>query len=175
MESYAIYGKGKNNECYTPAYAVLPILEYIPKGAVVWCPFDTKDSEFVKLIGKTNEVIHSHIWDGKDFFKYEPPRFDLIVSNPPFENKRKIFQRALSFGKPFALLMTMAWLNDSAPNKLFRERPLELLMFDKRIEYLRANGETDKKVTFSSGYYCTGFLPSQIVMKTINKNGLSLL
>lgn len=35
-----LYSKGKNDECYTPAYAVKPILKYIPKGAVVWCPFD---------------------------------------------------------------------------------------------------------------------------------------
>jgi len=53
MESKDIlYTAGKNDECYTPKYGVLPILEFIPKGAVVWCPFDTADSEFVKQIGK---------------------------------------------------------------------------------------------------------------------------
>ena len=67
-----LYSKGNNDECYTPNYAVKAILEYIPKDAIVWCPFDTKDSEFVKQISKTNKVVSSHIKDNKDFFIYEP-------------------------------------------------------------------------------------------------------
>ena len=33
-----MYTKGSNDECYTPDYGVEPILEYIPKDAIVWCP-----------------------------------------------------------------------------------------------------------------------------------------
>ena len=47
-----LYNKGKNDECYTLDYGVKPILKYIPKDAVVWCPFDLPDSEFVKQISK---------------------------------------------------------------------------------------------------------------------------
>ena len=42
-----LFSKGANDECYTLSYAVKPILKYIPKDAVVWCPFDTECSEFV--------------------------------------------------------------------------------------------------------------------------------
>lgn len=45
-----LYSTGKNDECYTPDYGVKPILKYIPKDAVVWCPFDKEESEFVKQI-----------------------------------------------------------------------------------------------------------------------------
>ena len=45
-----LYSAGANDECYTPAYGVRPILKYIPKDWVVWCPFDTEESEYVKLI-----------------------------------------------------------------------------------------------------------------------------
>jgi hypothetical protein len=90
-----LYSKGKNDECYTPAYGVRPILKYIPKGKIVWCPFDTKESWFVKLISKQNSVVHSHINDGKDFFKYEPKAWDMIISNPPFTNKRLILNEPL--------------------------------------------------------------------------------
>lgn len=62
-----LYSAGGNDECYTPAYGVEPILKYIPKGAVVWCPFDTKDSEFVKQISKTNKVIATHLRGGRTF------------------------------------------------------------------------------------------------------------
>lgn len=156
----------KNDECYTPEYGVDPILKYIPENVIVWCPFDTKDSEFVKQISKHNKVVHSHIDNGQDFYEYEPEEWDVIVSNPPFTGKRKIFERALSFNKPFALIMTNSWLNDSAPKQLFKERELQLLMFDKRMKFLK-NGVMDNKIPFSSSYYCWNFLPKQIIIETL--------
>lgn len=35
-----LYSQGNNDECYAPDYAVKPIIKYIPKDWVVWCPFD---------------------------------------------------------------------------------------------------------------------------------------
>lgn len=165
-----LYSSGNNDECYTPDYAVKPILEYIPEGATVWCPFDKENSEFVRLISKQNKVIHTHLDDGQDFLQYSPDEhWDMIVSNPPFSNKRKFFERALCFNKPFALIMTNTWLNDSTPKILFKDRDLELLMFDKRMEFNQANGKVADKITFSSSYYCWNFLPKQIIMKELIK------
>tara|TARA_R110002126_G_scaffold142546_5_gene288468 strand:- start:29273 stop:29782 length:510 start_codon:yes stop_codon:yes gene_type:complete len=161
-----LYSKGKNDECYTPEYGVEPILKYIPKGAIVWCPFDKKDSEFVKQINKTNKVVYSHIDNGQDFFTYEPKNWDIIISNPPFSQKRKYFERALSFNKPFALIMTNTWLNDAAPKQLFKHKELQLLMFDKRMKFIN-NGVTENKITFSSSYYCYRFLPKQLIMESL--------
>jgi len=162
-----LYSVGKNDECYTPNYGVEPILEFIPKGAIVWCPFDNKDSEFVKQISKKNKVEFSNITDGQDFFDYEPLEWDVMVSNPPFTNKRKYFERALSFNKPFALIMTNTWLNDSAPKQLFKYKDLQLLMFDKRMKFNNPDGRANDKITFSSSYYCWNFLPKQIIMKEL--------
>ena len=161
-----LYSKGKNDECYTPAYGVTPILKYIPKGAIVWCPFDTKESEFVKQISQQNKVVFSHIDAGQDFFTYEPKQWDILISNPPFTNKRKYFERALSYNKPFALLMTNTWLNDAAPKQLFKHMDLQLLLFDKRMKFLN-NGSIEHKITFSSSYYCFDFLPKQIIMEKL--------
>ena len=162
-----MYSKGDNDECYTPHYAVKPILKYIPKDAIVWCPFDTKESEFVKQISNTNQVEYSHINNGQDFFKYEPDDWDIMLSNPPFTNKRKYFERALSFNKPFALIMTNTWLNDSAPKQLFEDKDLQLLMFDKRMKFNSPDGRSNDKITFSSSYYCWNFLPKQIIMEKL--------
>ena len=65
-----MYSSGNNDECYTPDYAVKPILKYIPEGSIVWCPFDTEESEFVKQISKQNDVEYSHISTRQDFFDY---------------------------------------------------------------------------------------------------------
>lgn len=148
--SQILYSSGKNDECFTPRYAVEPIIKYIPRDKIIWCPFDTADSEFVKMLTeKGYNVTYSHISQGQDFYTYEPDKWDIIISNPPFTNKRKIFERALSFNKPFALLMTNTWLNDSAPKQLFKDKDLQLLMFEQRIEF-----NNMKKITFSSSYYC---------------------
>lgn len=163
-----MYSVGDNDECYTPSYGVKPILKYIPKNVVVWCPFDTKESEFVKQISNQNSVVYSHISLGQDFFTYEPYHWDIIVSNPPFTNKRKFFERALSFNKPFALIMTNTWLNDSAPKQLFKNKDLQLLMFDKRMKFNNPDGRSNDKITFSSSYYCWNFLPKQIIMENLN-------
>lgn len=164
-----LYSAGSNDECYTKAYGVTPILKYIPKDAIVWCPFDKADSEFVKQISLQNEVVFSHIDEGQDFYTYEPEEWDVMVSNPPFTNKRKTFERALGFDKPFALIMSNTWLNDAAPKQLFAEKDLQLLMFDKRMEFDNPTKNVSNKVTFSSSYYCYNFLPKQIVMETLDK------
>lgn len=165
-----LYSKGKNDECYTPQYGVLPILKYIPKGAVVWCPFDDRNSEFVRLIEqKGNKVVFSHIKYGQDFYTYEPSEhWDCIVSNPPFTNKRKIFERALSFNKPFALMFSLTWLNDAAPKEIFIDsnKQMQMLLFDKRIKFMN-NGIVQNKITFSTGYLCWNFLPEDIVCERL--------
>ena len=147
---------------------VVPILKYIPQDAIIWCPFDKEDSEFVNQIReKGNKVIATHIDNGQDFYTYEPTEhWDCIISNPPFTNKRHIFERALSFNKPFALIMSNTWLNDSAPKQLFKNKDLQLLMFDKRMKF-KNNGEIQNKITFSSSYYCWNFLPKQIIMEEL--------
>lgn len=163
--SKILYSNGNNDEKYTPAYAVTPLLKYLDKRQIIWCPFDTEDSQYVKVLKQNGfTVINSHISEGKDFFEYEPKKWDVLISNPPFTGKRKIFERALNFNKPFALLMTNTWLNDSAPKQLFKEKDLQLLMFEQRIQF-----DDQNKITFSSSYYCWNLLPKQIIMERLNK------
>lgn len=176
-----------NDEWYTSDYGVTAIVPYVlskylldfkHKGKmIVWCPFDTEDSEFVKQLSKLRpgeiEVIHSHIWEGQDFFEYEQKEWDIIVSNPPFKDKKKFFQRALELGKPFALLMTATWLNDRAPIQIFMEakKQLQLLLLDKRMEFNRPHAGEHKSSnpTFASHYYCYNFLPNDLVLAELEK------
>lgn len=165
--SKILYSKGKNDECMTPDYGVKPIIKYLPKDKIIWCPFDKEDSQFVVQLKNAGfNVVYSHIDYGQDFYKYEPNEWDIIVSNPPFTNKKKIFERALSFNKPFALIMSNTWLNDSAPKVLFTSKQLQLLMFDKRMKFLNG-GAISNKITFSSSYYCYNLLPKDIVMEKL--------
>lgn len=167
--------KKNNDECYTQSNSILPIVKYIPAQATVWCPFDKADSKFVIILSRTHKVIYSHKDNGQDFLSWEPgEKWDVIISNPPFTMKKKYFERALSFHKPFALIMTNTWLNDSAPCKLFHDRDLQLLMFDQRMKFNMPDeshlvGKRKDLISFSSSYYCWNFLPKQIIMEKLPK------
>lgn len=56
--------------------------------------------------------------------------------------------------------MTLDWLNDTAPKQIWKNKDLQLLMFDKRMKF-KGQGNI---ITFSSAYYCVDFLPKQIIM-----------
>lgn len=162
-----VYSPGKNDECWTPEYAVRPILKYVPSGAKVWCPFDTPRSAFVKLIPN---VVYSHIWEGQSFFDYEPEDWDVIVSNPQFTGYRKVIERALDFGKPFALLGSMLRLNDKYPAWSFYERgkQMQMLKYDRRIIFENHGGNPlGKMIPFNSGYYAWNFFPKDLVLEEL--------
>ena len=161
---YAGYKKRLlGDEQYTPRHAVLPIVKYLPRNAVIWCPFDTENSEFVIALKEAgHEVVFSHIFTGQDFFEYEPEHWDIIVSNPPFSRKREGVERCLALEKPFALLLSNLWLNSNAPCHLFKEREMQILLFDKRINYSEKNA-----VFFGSSYFCHKVLPKQIVFESL--------
>lgn len=162
---------GKNDECYTPRYAVEPLLEFLElhrnlnpnKKIKVWCPFSTENSEFVKVLQEHGyDVVYSHLDYGQDFFQYEPEEYDVIIDNPPFTGKHLIFKRLYSFKKPFALVMDVRLLNDPAPMRTFKENGLELLLFDDRIQF---KNQPDGAINFACGYFCKDFLPEKFLIR----------
>ena len=159
----------KYDDYMTPKYAWENIQHLIPKDKVIWEAFygDGDSGNYLTELGF--KTIHEPV----DFF--ENDLGDIIVSNPPFKGKRKIFERALSFNKPFALLMTMTFMNEAAPVQLFEDRGLQLLLFDKRIEFIQPNAKQKGKITFNSSYYCWNFLPNDIVMRRLRKTSLAQL
>lgn len=113
-----------NNEYYTPKQTVIDLIEKIklPKNKIIWCPFDKGDSEFVIEFRKAGyKVIHSHIDNGEDFYTYTPnEHWDIIISNPPFSNKRLLIERCESFNKDFCLLYGCTIFSQSMGNTLNR-------------------------------------------------------
>lgn len=97
------------DEYFTPKEAVIPLLNYVKKGDIIWCPFDYEDSSFVKVFQENeNKVIYSHIDEGKNFFYYEPETYyDMIISNPPFSCKDDILKRLNELKKAFSLYYSL--------------------------------------------------------------------
>lgn len=162
-----------NDEFYTPLYAITPIMKYIPKGSKIWCPFDTKDSLYVKAFRDNGyEVVSTHIWNGEDFFYYQSADCDYIISNPPYSRKVDVIERLFELGKPFAMLVGVVGLFESQRRfDMFKNHNFEIMYFNKRVSYMRSYEEryTSLNPPFSSVYVCSGVLPKQIVFEEIRK------
>lgn len=160
-----------NDECYTPHYAVNPLIKYISSQLTVWYPFDTINSAFVnELFINGNKVIFSHINDGKDFFNYEPPYYDIIISNPPFSIKDAVLKRLYELNKPFAMLLPVNTIQGVTRYKYFKNG-IQLLVFDQRIGFHNLNNmiTTVEGSPFASAYFCRDLLPKDLIIEHLNK------
>jgi len=161
------------DEYYTPSILVEAIVPYLKMrftDATIWCPFDTKNSEFVLCLREAGfNVVHSHLWTGEDFFKYEPKHYDAIISNPPFTLKREVFRRLFDLKKPFAMLMGLPILNYQDVGNFFfgyqeKGQNLQLLVFDKKVSF---DGNTS---SFNTSFFCSGILQRDLMFHHLPHN-----
>jgi hypothetical protein len=171
MKMDKVAGSG-NDEFYTPEYAIKPILKYIKPKSIVWCPFDTSESNFVKILrNEGHDVIATHIDQGLDFFETNM-ECDYIISNPPYSKKGEVLQRLFDIGKPFAMLIGVVGLFESQKRfEMFRDNEFEVLYLNRRVAYFKDFAEQKPSLNppFSSVYLCKDMLPKQIVFEEINK------
>lgn len=144
-----------NNDCNTDNYITNfddweRIKEYIPKDKIIWSPFycDGKQKEYFEKLGYN--IIH----EDKDFFTYEPEKYDIIIDNPPFSKKKEVLERLKQLNKPFILICPSMLLS----HKYFQENyknNIQILVPYTRIKFKHLE-KTNKNYTppFASFYYC---------------------
>lgn len=165
------YKFNKNDEYYTPAYAVLPIEKYLKRKSTIWCPFDKETSEFVKIFNNMGHtVIYGHIETGQDFFNVEVPMCDYIISNPPYSLKNQVFERLFKIGVPFAMLINFQGIFDHKDRfKMFRDNRTEMLWLSPRVNYIKPDSDNASGVPFQSGYLCSNIFKEQLNFEFIKK------
>lgn len=161
----------KNDEYYTPEYAVYPILKKIKPNSVIWCPFDTCESNFVRVFKNNGfEVVHGHIKTRQDFFKVGVPQCDYIISNPPYSLKTEVFTRLFEIGKPFAMLVNYQGIFDQKERfEMFSKNNFELMILYPRINYMSEALSKEKGVPFQSAYLCKGICENQIEFVNVQR------
>lgn len=161
------------DNCLTPQYAILPILKYLKDKNYqnIWCPFDTQDSLYVRVLQHYNfNVQYSHIDNGQDFFTYTPPApYDCIVSNPPFSQKVNVVKHLYSLKKPFMILLPQNALQNKKLTSMWMKNGVEYLGFDNRICFYTKNNlsQVTHHNFFASGYFCHDVLPEKLVFETL--------
>lgn len=166
------YGFSKRDEYFTPACAVYPIMKRLRPGSVVWCPFDTQDSEYVRVLSENGfQVIYGHIQTGQDFFQVSVPECDYIISNPPYSQKNEVLRRLYEIGKPFAMLINFQGIFDSRERfQMFKEQRVEMLWLNPRVNYRGKDGLLPHGVPFQSGYLCSGICENQLEFEYLDKD-----
>lgn len=141
----------KNDEFYTPREAVYPLLKYLDKTKTYWECTDFGDSNIRKVLVENGYKVIATRKDEFDFLKDDPLfKFDVIITNPPYSIKNAFLKRCYELGKPFALLLPITALEGKERGKLYKEKGIELVVLDKRINFMKEK----KNVWFNTSWFC---------------------
>lgn len=145
--------QGNPNDFQTPPEALIPLYPYLKKYWTIWECAAGKGNLVNELKSKGYySTIGTDLLTGQDFLSYLPEYFDCIVTNPPFSIKQKFLERAYSLGKPFAFLLPLTTFETTKRQELFKKYGLEVIFFDKRINF-----ETPNKIKNSSSWFATAW------------------
>lgn len=130
------YVPGPMDNCYSPPYAINPIIPFLRNKSAWECAQGT--GNFVRKINQHygSFCFGTDISNGCDFFEYIPKEeFDVIVTNPPFGLKYKFIERCYQLGKPFALLMPLEVLGAAVAQRMFEKNGIEIIFLSPRIGF----------------------------------------
>lgn len=166
------YKFNKNDEYYTPSYAIYPILKHLKPNSTVWCPFDKECSNYVKVFKENGfNVIYGHIETGEDFFDVDIPKCDYIISNPPYSLKGEVFKRLYETGIPFAMLINFQGIFDHRERfEMFKNNRVEILWLSPRVNYTKPNEYKTSGVPFQSGYLCSNIFNEKLNFDSLDKS-----
>ena len=158
----------KNDELYTPEYAIKPLLKYLPKNKIIWECTDFGSSNITKVLKESGfNVISTHKKDF-DFLKDIPDfEFDIIITNPPYSLKDEFLRKCYEYKKPFCLLLPITSLEGIERGKMFGENGVELLVLDRRCNFIYNNAK--KSNWFNTSWFCWNILPRQLIFEELIK------
>ena len=149
----------KHDDYTTPKHVWENISHLIPKDKVIWEPFycDGTSGKYFEELGF--QVIH------KDEDFYENNHGDIIISNPPYSDKKKVFTKLKELGKPFIMLVPVTTIHSIYFQDLFMKKEERDLMHfivpKKRINFNKVvEGEIKNKKSsapFDCYYICWKF------------------
>jgi len=126
----------KHDDYMTPKHAWQDIKKYIPnKYKTIYEPFygDGSSGEILNEILDKKKIIHNKV----DFFEYcDKYKYDMILSNPPFSDVKKIMPKLLEVDKPFILLMPSSKIN-TAYFRPWRNKNIQIIIPKKRIQFIK--------------------------------------
>ena len=148
--------QGMANDFQTPPEALNPLLPYLKKDWLIWECACGKGKLVDGLERKGFLTVGTDILMGYNFLRWQPKKFDCIVTNPPFSIKQEFLERCYSLKKPFALLLPLTTFETEKRQKLFREYGLEVIFLPNRINFETPSGKG------SGSWFATAWFTNQL-------------
>ena len=138
-----------SDEWYTSRATVEAMLDIFPCNDTdpILCPFDSKDSQFVKVL---QERGHKVIYGIRDFLERETYSFDCIYTNPPFSLKTDVIERCIATKKKCTLVLPLDSLGGVKRHELYKKTNLFVYVPTKRIAFYDEQGIKRKGASFHS-------------------------
>ena len=138
----------KDDDYMTPKEVLESISHLIPKDKIIWECFygDGKSGEYLTDLGFKAE--HHKI----DFFDDPPFDYEILVSNPPYSCKPKVFKRLAEIDKPFMMLVPVSTMTKKFLKTYFQDK-IQIVIPKTRIHFVK-NGEQTKASWFDTIWIC---------------------
>ena len=147
--------QGMSNDFQTPPEALIPLIPFLKKEWTIWECAEGKGNLTKALADYGFKVYGTDILTGTDFLTSENVIADCIITNPPFSEKQKFLQKCYELRKPFALLLPLTTFETRKRQDLFKKYGLEVIFFDKRINFETPSG-TGSGSWFASAWFTNG-------------------
>ena len=152
---------GRPDDFQTPKEALIPLLKYLKRDWRIWecaegqgnlsnalweAGFNVVGSDILKgdfpsilSVNRNTKKTYTRIWE-RSFLDWTPDGWDCIITNPPFSLKGEFLEKAYKSGRPFAFLLPLTTFEGKKRQKLFKKYGLEVILFDKRINFTTPSG-----------------------------------
>ncbi len=152
MASLTLNGRvwKKDDDYETSKYIWEMIVPYIDKDKTIYDPYYCSGltKQYFNELGYNN-VIHND----EDFYtSYKKYDFDIICSNPPFSNKKKVCETLKEIDKPFILIMPVSTITKKFWREIFKDDDISILIPNGRMQFSR-KGEQLSRCWFDCCFY----------------------
>lgn len=139
-----------SDEWYTPQFLVEKCIDIAKinefSNKQVLCPFDTENSLFVNTIKKYN---NNHLKYGMRDFLQNNYKFDVLITNPPFSLKEKVFEKCLQEldnTNEFILILPETFIFSVAFYNLLMKYKFNYNLYvpKQRVYYIDQNGNQNR-------------------------------
>ena len=138
----------QDDDYMTPKPVLESIQHLIPKDKVIWESFygNGDSGKYLKELGFK---VESH---DVDFFDDQKFNYDIIISNPAYSIKAKVFKRLSEIDKPFMMLVPVSTMTKQYLKKYFKDK-IQIVIPEKRIQFIK-NGVQNKRCYFDTIWVC---------------------
>ena len=142
----------KNNDQYETSKYIWEMLEiFVDKNHTIYEPFYCSglSKQYLNELGYKN-VIHVD----EDFYdNYDKYEYDIIISNPPYSNKKKVFDTLKQINKPFIMIVPVSTITKKFFRDKFKDDDISMLIPNKRLQFSK-KGNKLSRCWFDTLFLC---------------------